>query len=166
MPVIAGYQWKSLFLPNGTLLRTVFNGKNFHCLVEDDRIHFNGQSVSPSGFANAVGGMRRNAWKVIWVLFPNTSEWKLAGTLRAGRNTQRPRAEGQALPPNAGEGDRFAGGRSHPPAPPVKEQNLRDEPQLRDDRSRRDRRERRALQDRRRVQRAVQQESTPERGPT
>jgi hypothetical protein len=83
MPATAGYQWKSLFLPNGTLLRTVFNGKNFHCLVEEDHILYDGKPVSPSGFANAVGGVRRNAWKVIWILFPNSSVWKLAGTLRA-----------------------------------------------------------------------------------
>jgi hypothetical protein len=91
MPATAGYQWKSLFLPNGTLLRTIFNGKNFHCLVEEDHIVYNGQSVSPSGFANTVGGVRRNAWKVIWILFPNSSEWKLAGTLRVKKNTQIPR---------------------------------------------------------------------------
>jgi hypothetical protein len=105
MPATAGYQWKSLFLPNGTLLRTVFNGKNFHCLVEDDRILYNEQRVSPSGFANAVGGVRRNAWKVVWILFPNTTVWKLAGTLRAKRNAPRPRpAKSQqtvgSLPPS------------------------------------------------------------------
>jgi hypothetical protein len=82
-----GYQWKHIFLPNGTLLRTIFNGKNFHCLVEDDHICYNGEQMSPSGFANAVGGVRRNAWKVVWILFPNSSVWKLAGTLRVKRNT-------------------------------------------------------------------------------
>jgi hypothetical protein len=91
MPATAGYQWKSVFLPNGTLLRTIFNGKNYHCLVEDDRILYNGQCVSPSGFANAVGGVRRNAWKVVWLLFPGKSEWKLATTLRAKKNVQRSR---------------------------------------------------------------------------
>lgn len=35
MPPTSGYQWKHVFLPNGTLLRTIFNGKNFHCLVEE-----------------------------------------------------------------------------------------------------------------------------------
>lgn len=81
-PSIAGYQWKHVFLPNGTLLRTIFNGKNYSCMVEGDIIRFNGQITSPSRFANAVGGTRRNAWKTIWVLFPNTSTWVLAGTLR------------------------------------------------------------------------------------
>ena len=35
-PATGGVQWKRLFLPNGTLLRTVFNGKNYHCMVEAD----------------------------------------------------------------------------------------------------------------------------------
>jgi len=72
MPATSGYQWKQLFLPNGTLLRTVFNGRNSHCLVEDDRLRFNGQETSPSKFVNAVGGIRRNAWKVTWALFPGS----------------------------------------------------------------------------------------------
>lgn len=82
LPSTQGYQWKQLFLPNGTVLRTVFGGKNFHCIVEGDKILYNGAAVSPSSFANAIGGVRRNAWRVIWVLFPGTTEWKLAGTLR------------------------------------------------------------------------------------
>lgn len=91
MPATSGYQWKHLFLPNGTLLRTVFNGKNFHCLIEEDHIRYCGKKMSPSGFANAVGGVRRNAWKVIWILFPNTSMWKLAAALRT-KKTPRSRA--------------------------------------------------------------------------
>jgi hypothetical protein len=91
MPTTSGYQWKHLFLPDGTLLRTIFNGKNFHCLVEGDHIRYNGEITSPSGFANAVGGVRRNAWKVIWILFPSTSTWKLAGALRAKKKTNKSR---------------------------------------------------------------------------
>jgi hypothetical protein len=89
MPATSGYQWKHLFLPNGTLLRSVFSGKNFHCLVEGDHIRYNGEIISPSGFANAVGGVRRNAWKVIWILFPDSSAWKLAGALRPKKHTHK-----------------------------------------------------------------------------
>jgi len=64
-------------------LRTVFGGKNYHCVVEGDHILYNGQAVSPSGFVNAVGGMRRNAWRCTWILFPDSKDWKLADTLRA-----------------------------------------------------------------------------------
>jgi len=79
---MTGYQWKSQFLPHGTVLRTVFGGKNYHCLVEHNHILCNGQPVSPSGFVNAVGGIRRNAWRCTWILFPDSKEWKLADTLR------------------------------------------------------------------------------------
>lgn len=88
MPATSGYQWKHLFLPDGTVLRTIFNGKNYHCVVEGDELRYNGEATSPSGFANAVGGVRRNAWKTVWILFPNGTTWKLAGTLRTNR--QRP----------------------------------------------------------------------------
>jgi hypothetical protein len=91
MSAATGYQWKNLFLPNGTLLRTVFGGKNHHCLVEGDRILYNGQAVSPTGFANAVGGIRRNAWRSIWILFPDSKDWKLADTLRIRERPRRAR---------------------------------------------------------------------------
>jgi hypothetical protein len=89
MPQVHGYQWKNVFLPNGTLLRTVFGAKNYHCLVEGDAILYNEQSVSPSGFVNAVGGIRRNAWQCTWILFPKSKDWQLADTLRTRK---RPRA--------------------------------------------------------------------------
>lgn len=89
MPETSGYQWKHLFLPNGTLLRTVFNGKNYHCLVEQDRLIYEAAATSPSRFANAAGGINRNAWKVIWVLFPNTRTWKLAASLRPQKRPRR-----------------------------------------------------------------------------
>lgn len=91
MPATSGYQWKHVFLPNGTLLRTVFNGKNYHCIVEGDELRYNGSPTSPSRFANAVGGVRRNSWKVIWILFPGSTTWKLAGTLRAKQVTPESR---------------------------------------------------------------------------
>ena len=91
MQVAKGYQWKSQFLPTGTLLRTVFGGKNYHCLVEGDQILYNGKAVSPSGFVNAVGGIRRNAWHSIWILFPDSKDWKLADTLRTSARPRRAR---------------------------------------------------------------------------
>ena len=89
MQAARGVQWKSQFLPDGTLLRTVFGGKNYHCLVEGDRILYNGKAVSPSGFVNAVGGIRRNAWRCTWILFPDSKDWKLADTLRTRARPRR-----------------------------------------------------------------------------
>ena len=91
MPAVKGYQWKSLFLPDGTLLRTVFGRKNHHCLVESDAIVHDGKPVSPSLFVNAVGGVRRNAWRSIWILLPHTDQWQLADTLRIRARPARER---------------------------------------------------------------------------
>ena len=81
-PKTSGYQWKNLFLPDGTLCRTIYKGKNFHCMVEGDHLIYDGKPSSPSRFVNAVGGVRRNAWNVIWILFPNTETWKSAALCR------------------------------------------------------------------------------------
>ena len=101
MQAARGVQWKSQFLPDGTLLRTVFGGKNYHCVVEGDQILFNGKAVSPSGFVNAVGGIRRNAWRCTWILFPDSKDWKLADTLRTRarpRRARKPAADVQQAP--------------------------------------------------------------------
>ncbi len=66
----------------------IYNGKNLHCLVEGDQLLYQGRAVSPSRFANTVGGGGRNAWNVIWVLFPATRGWKLAGTLRKKKSAR------------------------------------------------------------------------------
>ncbi|WP_426104050.1 hypothetical protein [Massilia sp. TSP1-1-2] len=79
----AGYQWKHVFLPHGTLLRTLVSGRNHHCVVEDDCIRYKGAEVSPSKFVNAAGGIRRSAWKTLWVLFPDTTTWVSAESLRS-----------------------------------------------------------------------------------
>lgn len=82
---IAGYQWKHVFLPHGTLLRTIIYGRNHHCVVEDDCIRYKGAEVSPSVFVNTVGGVRRSAWKSLWILFPNKTDWVSAQSLRQMR---------------------------------------------------------------------------------
>lgn len=99
MPAATGYQWKGLFLPDGTLLRTIFGGKNYHCLVEGDRILYNGNAVSPSGFVNGVGGIRRNAWRCTWILLPDSKDWKLADTLRTKVRPRRVRTPEADIPP-------------------------------------------------------------------
>jgi hypothetical protein len=85
LPKTTGFQWKDVFLPTGTMLRTVFQGKNYHCIVEADHLQYQGKEISPSGFANGVGGAGRNAWKVIWVLLPDTTIWRLASALRQSK---------------------------------------------------------------------------------
>jgi hypothetical protein len=87
-----GYQWKQLFLPDGTVLRTVFRGVNHHCIVEGDRLRYKGEDVSPSGFSNAVGGLRRSAWRCTWVLFPGATVWQSAASLRTPARRRAPGA--------------------------------------------------------------------------
>lgn len=77
-----GYQWKEVFLPAGTALRSVYRKTSYLAHVEGHELLFDGRSVSPAQFVNALGGSFRNAWKSIWIRFPNENEWKLAITLR------------------------------------------------------------------------------------
>jgi hypothetical protein len=85
-PPLSGYQWKRLFLPDGTVLRTVCKGKQYSARVDDSRILMDGKNLTPSEFANTAGGMGRNAWLVIWLLFPGEREWKLANDCRTQPN--------------------------------------------------------------------------------
>ncbi len=84
-----GYQWKHLFLPTGTLLRTVFNGKNHHAFIDGDALLDDGKASSPSRFVNGVGGVRRNAWKLVWILLPGTPTWKRAAEFRVKRRRNK-----------------------------------------------------------------------------
>jgi hypothetical protein len=78
-----GYQWKRLFLPDGTVLRSAFKGESYLGRIERGKILHNGRVHSPSEFANAAGSVGRNAWQVIWLLFPGERDWKLAGDCRS-----------------------------------------------------------------------------------
>lgn len=78
-----GYQWKQLFLPNGTELRTTFCGKSSYAKVQDEVIICDGDATTPSRLANASGCGTRNAWRAIWLRFPGDRTWKLAAACRA-----------------------------------------------------------------------------------
>ncbi len=77
-----GYQWKCLFLPDGTTLRTVYKRKSYLAHVKGSDLCFEGRSVSPRQFANEVADCARNAWRTIWLRFPDEVEWKRAMPLR------------------------------------------------------------------------------------
>ncbi|HEY0586695.1 MAG TPA: hypothetical protein VGD52_11205, partial [Pseudoduganella sp.] len=77
-----GYQWKCLFLPNGTTLRTVYKRKSYLAYVEGSEIRFEGQIVSPGQFVDEVSKCARNAWRTVWLRFPDETEWKHAMLLR------------------------------------------------------------------------------------
>ena len=81
----AGYQWKQVFLPQGTKLRASFGGQPWFAVVEGAQITYDGVSISPSRFANLQGSGNRNAWKAIWLRLPGSEEWLLADVCRSVR---------------------------------------------------------------------------------
>lgn len=87
---IRGYQWGPLFLPEGTLLRTSQGDAVEYATVEGERIVHRGSIVSPSRFAN-LNRRGRNAWRLIWLRFPSSEQWKRAGDCRTstGRRIRR-----------------------------------------------------------------------------
>jgi hypothetical protein len=101
--ILSGYQWKDLFLPSGTVLRTVFKGHHYQATVQENVILFDGRHVSPSEFVNTMGGSSRNAWRALWLLFPNEKIWRLAAACRDSldqtcRRPRRPRKRGEREP--------------------------------------------------------------------
>lgn len=77
-----GYQWKQLFLPNGTELRAIYGGRSTYAQVEDERIISDGSPTTPSRLANAQGCGTRNAWQTIWLRFPGSTRWQRAADCR------------------------------------------------------------------------------------
>lgn len=77
-----GYQWKTVFLPDGTALRTSRDGAHVFAAVSGDCIVQEGKRVSPSQFANGDGS-GRNAWRAVWLRFPGDERWQRAADCRA-----------------------------------------------------------------------------------
>jgi hypothetical protein len=77
-----GYQWKSLFMPEGTQIRMPYKGSYAYAKVEGDEVIFKGNSTSPGRFANTVADSNRNAWRDLWIKRPSDEEWKLADNCR------------------------------------------------------------------------------------
>lgn len=78
-----GFQWKAIFLPEGTSLRTsYFDTVEFAKVVGNRLVTDEGEVVTPSQFANrrAKG---RNAWRFVWVRFPGDDHWIRAENCRA-----------------------------------------------------------------------------------
>jgi|GEM_PF-703483 len=80
-----GYQWKQVFLPEGTRLRASFGREPYFATVVGAEIKYEGHAVSPSCFANLHGSGNRNAWKTIWLRLLGSSEWLLADVCRSAR---------------------------------------------------------------------------------
>ena len=77
-----GYQWKNLFLPDGTQIRMQYKGSYSYAKVEGDVVIFNEKPISPASLANTIAGSSRNAWRDLWIKRPDDKEWKLADECR------------------------------------------------------------------------------------
>jgi hypothetical protein len=77
-----GYQWKDLFLPDGTDLRLRYKGVDYHARVDGDRIMYAGGAVSPRAWCMMVTGSSRNAWREVWIRRSVNEYWTRARTWR------------------------------------------------------------------------------------
>jgi len=80
---VRGFQWKNIFLPDGTNLRTSYRQTvEFAKVVGEHILSEDGRSLTPSLFANRhTAG--RNAWRFIWLRFPGEGHWIRAIDCRA-----------------------------------------------------------------------------------
>ena len=88
-----GFQWKTVFLPEGTQLRA-WNRSGFaYAEVVGDNIVHLGEAVSPHQFICRCQGISRSAWAEVSLLFPGENHWKRADQHRrelARRPVPRP----------------------------------------------------------------------------
>ena len=81
-PPIRGFQWKSLFLPDGTRLRTTWrHATEFAKVTGDHIVSDEGVRLTPSQFANRHAN-GRNAWRHVWLRFPGDDYWSRADDCR------------------------------------------------------------------------------------
>ncbi len=79
-----GYMWRPLLLPPATKVRMKYKGEIHHATVIGNNLIFNGESITPSEFANRVAnGTNRNAWRDLWIRRPHDAEFQLADDLRS-----------------------------------------------------------------------------------
>lgn len=88
-----GFQWKNLFLPDGTELRMQYKGTYHYASVEGDEIRYKGKPITPGSLANTIAGGSRNAWRDLWIKRPSDSEWILADDCRESGTAAAPRKD-------------------------------------------------------------------------
>lgn len=81
-PALRGFQWKTLFLPEGTILRTTHGDTvEFAKVCGDHIMSDDGAALTPSMFANRTA-KGRNAWRFVWLRFPGEDGWSRADNCR------------------------------------------------------------------------------------
>jgi hypothetical protein len=97
-PCGRGYQWKELFLPDGTELRTRYRGVYYYAKVEGDQLRYGGISVSPRSWVAHLTGSVRNAWRDVWIRQGVNSWWVQASAMRIGAAHDANRGTARAAP--------------------------------------------------------------------
>jgi hypothetical protein len=88
-PQHLGYHWKPLLLPPGTQIRMTYKGQTFHAAIQGDDFIYDEKKITPSWFANMVAaGTSRNAWRDLWIKYPNAREFRLADDLRRSKENE------------------------------------------------------------------------------
>jgi hypothetical protein len=95
---LRGYQWKSLFLPEGTELRSWSYGECNHARVVGDEIIHKGKAVTPNQFAQSFARSTRNAWEDLRVRRPEDKQFKQASCLRSELVKQQAQATVTTVP--------------------------------------------------------------------
>ena len=98
-----GFQWKQVFLPEGTVLRASFGRQPYYAVVQNSAIKYGRFTLSPSAFANLQGSGNRNAWKAVWLRFPGYKDWVRADECRTVRRTVTARMFGPNQPAESSE---------------------------------------------------------------
>lgn len=78
-----GYWWKSVYIPNGSLARMTYKGRNYQAVVTQRGFEFEGRALTASEFTFAVTNTARNAWRDIELKFPDATTWVPADSYRA-----------------------------------------------------------------------------------
>lgn len=78
-----GYQWKQLFMPDGSVVRMRSRENWYSAKVVGDDLIYRGAAVSPNQMVQQVSEDVRNAWRELWVRFPGDKSWTNAAHLRA-----------------------------------------------------------------------------------
>ena len=79
---VRGFQWKRLFLPEGTELKMNYLGCSAFAKVIGDSVVYQGQLTTPNKFVAEVAGTARNAWEVLSLRLPGQRYWKNANFIR------------------------------------------------------------------------------------
>lgn len=80
--VTRGYQWKELFLPDGTDVGMQYKGQSYYAKVEGDQLIYGGVATTPASLVNTITSSNRNAWHDLWVKRPSDPVWRLADDCR------------------------------------------------------------------------------------